>query len=487
MTINRVPGSAPRPLPTTSSQESAATNQAQTSTKATESAHVGHAHAGHTHRVTADAFEKGVHDPNHLHCGTRDVQGQIPAGLQNRIEDAIKARAAGTGENTGAVIDVHFHVINQGEGIENGDVPKEMLEAQIKVLNEAYEGTGYSFKLSSVDRTTNKQWYTAGPDTRGEREMKETLHKGDAADLNFYTSNPGGGLLGWATFPFWQKDDPKMDGVVVLASSLPGGAAEPYNLGQTATHEVGHWMGLYHTFQDPYGKGDEVADTPAHQPNYGTPPMGTDTIPELPGLDPVHNYMNYTDDAHMTEFTQDQDARMDVMWNEFRGPFDSGAEEPEPVSSPVGDAFKGVDANEDGELSAAELRKAFTEAAGNSYRAGLAGTAIRNAFDTDGNRKVSEDELRGGLNGVIAANGEGATIEEMAADVFGKLDTDGDGSISAAEIQAPLQEAFKAQGDRLHRSRSAAVADVAVSTFDADGNGAIDAAEFAAVAKDLDS
>src|SRR5690606_37284304 len=377
--------------------------------------------------------------------------------------------------------------INQGEGIENGDVPLEMLEAQIEVLNKAYEGSGFSFKLSSVDRTTNKQWYTAGPDTRGEREMKETLHKGDAADLNFYTSNPGGGLLGWATFPFWQKDDPKMDGVVVLASSLPGGAAAPYNLGHTATHEVGHWMGLYHTFQDPYGKGDEVDDTPPHQVNYGTPPLGTDTIPELPGVDPVHNYMNYTEDGHMNNFTPGQLGRMDAMWEEFRGPFDSGAEEPAPVSSPVSDAFKSADANEDGELSAAELRRAFTEAAGNSYRASLAGTAIRNAFDTDGNRAVSEGELRAGLNGVIAASGEGATIEEMAANVFAKLDADGDGSLSARELQAPLQEAFKAQGDRLHRSRSAAVADVAVSAFDADGNGAVDAAEFAAVAKDLDS
>src|SRR5690606_27711298 len=150
------------------------------------------------------------------------------------------------------------------------------------------------------------------PDTNAERAMKETLHKGDASDLNIYTSNPGEGLLGWATFPFWQKDDPKMDGVVLLASSLPGGAAAPYNEGDTGTHEVGHWMGLYHTFQQP---GDEVADTPFHpEPNFGQPPEGTDTAPDQPGLDPIHNYMNYVQDDWMYEFTPGQDARMDTMW-----------------------------------------------------------------------------------------------------------------------------------------------------------------------------
>ena len=222
------------------------------------------------------------------------------------------------------MIDVHFHVVNKGTGVKNGDVSDEMIDKQIEVLNDAYKGTGYSFRLKTVDRTTNKQWYTAEPDTSAERQMKEALHQGEADDLNIYTTNPGDGLLGWATFPFWQKEDPKMDGVVLLASSLPGGSGAPFNEGDTATHEVGHWMGLFHTFQQP---GDEVDDTPAHPPpNYGKPPESTDTDPRSPGNDPVHNYMNYTDDDWMWEFTPGQDARMDAQWELFHREDRGGAD-----------------------------------------------------------------------------------------------------------------------------------------------------------------
>ncbi|KAF9022605.1 hypothetical protein BDZ89DRAFT_1093230 [Hymenopellis radicata] len=129
--------------------------------------------------------------------------------------------------------------------------------------------------------------------------MKGQLRRrGGASTLNIYSVG------------FDYAGNPSDDGIVILHSSLPGGTTRNYNEGQNATHEVGHWVGLYHTFQGGcFGSGDEVADTPAE----GTPtsgcPKNKDTCILAPGVDPIrdhYNYMDYSDDACMTEFTPAQ-------------------------------------------------------------------------------------------------------------------------------------------------------------------------------------
>jgi hypothetical protein len=191
------------------------------------------------------------------------------------------------------------------------------------VLNDAYAPWGWQFRLVSTDRTTNAAWYTVTPGTQAETQMKNALRQGTADDLNMYFANIGDGLLGWATFPNSYASQPKDDGVVILSESLPGGAAAPYDLGDTATHEVGHWMGLYHTFQGGCSKtGDQVADTPAERSaTFGCPAPGsqdTCTGTRYPGADPTENFMDYTDDGCMFEFTPGQDARMDAMFSTYR-------------------------------------------------------------------------------------------------------------------------------------------------------------------------
>jgi hypothetical protein len=153
--------------------------------------------------------------------------------------------------------------------------------------------------------------------------MKSALHAGAADDLNFYT-NAMGGLLGWSTFPSSYHAQPSQDGVVVYYGALPGGVTAPYNTGDVGVHETGHWLGLYHTFQggcnpDP-SQGDGVADTPAEKvPGRGCP-IGRDTCigDKHAGLDPIENFMDYTDNACMFEFTPGQEERMQAAWDTYR-------------------------------------------------------------------------------------------------------------------------------------------------------------------------
>jgi hypothetical protein len=253
-----------------------------------------------------------------VRCGSRTPSDAEIAAVDSQVA-AHRSSSSSAPLVTGGTIDVYFHVIRSGTGVSNGDISDTQIRAQISVLNAAYASTGWQFNLVGVDRTTNATWFNTCDSSSAESQMKSALRAGTATTLNVYSCNPGGGLLGWATFPSSYTSSPLTDGVVLLYSSLPGGSAVPYDEGDTATHEVGHWMGLYHTFQGGCNRsGDSVSDTPSEQSAAYGCPVGRDSCARASGLDPISNFMDYTDDSCMDQFTTGQDTRMDSMFSTYR-------------------------------------------------------------------------------------------------------------------------------------------------------------------------
>jgi hypothetical protein len=142
--------------------------------------------------------------------------------------------------------------------------------------------------------------------------------------LNVWVCQLGGGLLGYAQFP---GGPPQTDGVVILHSAFgtTGTAAPPFDGGRTATHEIGHWLDLYHIWGDDDGacsSDDKVADTPNQaDANTGSPAFPRVSCGNGPHGDMFMNYMDYTDDDAMFMFTHGQSKRMDACLEGVRASF----------------------------------------------------------------------------------------------------------------------------------------------------------------------
>jgi hypothetical protein len=174
-----------------------------------------------------------------VRCSTKDLPATAQAAVEKRLAQVRAAQDAGVAVAAATfpvTIPTYFHVVTP-DGT-TGAITDAQIASQMAVLNAAFANASISFQLVNTTRYINSTMFTAAYGSTAERSFKRANRKGSADDLNVYSWFPGGGLLGWATFPSSYVGNPTDDGVVILFSTVPGGSKVPYNLGDTLTHEV---------------------------------------------------------------------------------------------------------------------------------------------------------------------------------------------------------------------------------------------------------
>jgi hypothetical protein len=255
-------------------------------------------------------------------CGTPDVGDEEARAFLETL-----ARRGESPPKSPVNIPVAFHVVHDGK---NGKVTGAQIDALVHNLNWAFRDTPFSFYLRLVDSVKNRAWFHGcAPGGANERKMKQRRARSPRRWLNIYSCRPGGTVVGYAYYPFADLGgDAFLDGVVLHPDVLPGGtfggASFPHGL--LAAHEVGHYLGLFHTFERSANHGhmpcrepgDFVDDTPTQGGPHYSCPAAIDTCPALPGADDVPNFMNYSDDECMEHFTPLQAQRMVEATNAYR-------------------------------------------------------------------------------------------------------------------------------------------------------------------------
>ena len=272
----------------------------------------------------------------HRGCASHTVlQQQLKAnpGLATQMEAfevaASKAIIEGRIVNGKIQIPVVFNVLYRTT---SENISLAQLQSQIDVLNKDFNALNsdyntannpyssvranveISFVLDQVIRkaTTKTTWGT-------NNAMKSTSTGGlnptsPTTKMNFWVCTIGGGILGYAQFPGGSSST---DGIVCDGkyTGSTGTATAPFNLGRTATHEVGHWMNLRHIWGDATCGSDIVSDTPTHDsPNGGVPAIGHRSTCSGAPLEMYMNYMDYTDDRGMYMFSLGQKSRMSAIF-----------------------------------------------------------------------------------------------------------------------------------------------------------------------------
>ena len=231
-------------------------------------------------------------------------------GLERAVRQFRSARADDATPREPLRIALVFHVLAGAAG--EGALDEAVLRDQVAALDAAFATSGLRFDIARIRRYPDSPYFDGGcfPTTEQGLRMKAELAVDPSRFVNIYTCKLAlPYIAGYATLPNELSEGDPRHGVVVDHATFPG-SAEPLNLGHTLVHELGHYFGLFHTFQGGCAEpGDGVDDTPAEaSAAYGCE-VGRDSCPGG-GVDPIDNFMDYSDDDCTNRFTAAQGERM---------------------------------------------------------------------------------------------------------------------------------------------------------------------------------
>lgn len=257
-----------------------------------------------------------------------DVGDQVSPELQARQQDCSSSftqidSAYDPIPGANYVIPVVFHIISRTDGV--GEISDQRVQAQMAVLNEDFAGalgagvdTGIQFVLADTQRYVDN---TAFQDNLAS-SFKASIAYPQTQYLNVFTNDAGGGgVLGYATLPQGAAGS-SSDGIVMLHNTIGGrnNGFGNFDEGRTLVHEVGHYLGLRHTFNpqgaclsNTYTAGDYIVDTPAQLNPDSSAPSSDCGSPSA-----FDNFMNYSDDRFMDTFTGEQTNRMICSLTSYR-------------------------------------------------------------------------------------------------------------------------------------------------------------------------
>ena len=297
--------------------------------------------SGHTHQLAVGGRARSV---NISLCETEGPDTSLKA-VHRELSAQKKLRKVKPRAPESFAVETYFHfVVTETEAAYyTPEMRNTLATAQYNALSTAYAKTGITFNLHPPTFTANTAWAT----NTDEHAMKSALRQGTYSALNLYfqshlsspgfENDPSSFLLGYCELPTavtrtsctsagglspngsgsgsgsgctTRTDLPTeytTNGCNVLLSSMPNGGMQTYDQGKTAVHEVGHWFGLLHTFQDNScdkgSSGDFIADTAQEMSATDGCPVGKDSCPGSLGVDPIGNFMDYSSDAWYVFFS----------------------------------------------------------------------------------------------------------------------------------------------------------------------------------------